>query len=52
MNRNKSTFGAHGHRPGAASPIHNRLRPKRELMICLGWLRLFEAITAKETRGT
>jgi hypothetical protein len=32
------------HRPN--TPANRRLHPARELMICLGWLRLFQAIVA------
>jgi hypothetical protein len=32
-------------RPSTRSRVTNR--PKRELMVCLGWLRLFNVIVAK-----
>ena len=30
-----------------APPPYRRFHPARELMICLGWLRLFQAIVAE-----
>jgi len=51
MNRNSSLSTVHGHRQAVTLKNRSQLHPKRELMICLGWLRLFQAITAKNARN-
>jgi len=52
MNRNSPTLNARAHHHVIGDAARRCLRPKRELMICLGWLRLFHAITAIETRNS
>jgi|WetSurMetagenome_2_1015567.scaffolds.fasta_scaffold647179_2 hypothetical protein len=50
MNTRSTTNNTPTHRNLDGSESKRRVRPKRELMICLGWLRLFHAITLEETQ--
>jgi hypothetical protein len=42
MIRHSTTINTQAHRQVAGSPNKRCVHPKRELMICLGWLRLFQ----------
>ncbi len=50
MNRCLTKYKNQARRHCAGSENNRCVRPKQDLLICLGWLRLFNAIASKNSR--